>query len=129
MDRNFSESNVTAEALVRQVYLQRFTWFYELDQTHLTAINKDLGQVLSLMNPRHTPQTCSVLDSVIAMRDMFRRIERVRNEAEEKLERYDNSTLSASLASIEAYARGPPAFQWLSGYVRIYAADPDVVHA
>lgn len=108
MDGNYRESTVTAEALVRQVYLQRFTWFYDLDQTHLQAVNKTLGQgtlVLSLINPRHNPEICRVLDSVIAMRDMFARIDRVIKEAENKLERYESSTLSASLARIEGYAR------------------------
>lgn len=108
MDRNYRDSTVTAEALVRQVYLQRFTWFYELDQTHLTAINKSLGQgtlVLSLMNPQHNPQICSVLESVIAMRDMFARIDSLINEAKSKLENYEDSTLSATLARIDGYAR------------------------
>ena len=44
-------STVTAEALVRQVYLQRMTWFFELDAVHLQAINPNLGQdmIVSLM--------------------------------------------------------------------------------
>lgn len=106
--RNYKESTVTAEALVRHVYLQRFTWFYELDQAHLKAINTTLGQgtlVLSLMNPRHTPEICSVLDSVIAMRDMFARIDSVIKEAENKLEAYPDSALSNSLSRIDGYAR------------------------
>lgn len=108
MDSNYTESTVTAEALVRQVYLQRFTWFYELDQSHLQAINKTLGQgtlVLSLMNPRHNPEICSVLDSVVALREMFAVIDSVIKEAERKLEEYRNSTLSDSLARIDGYAR------------------------
>lgn len=108
IDRNYRESTVTAEALVRQVYLQRFTWFYELDQTHLTAIHTNLGQgtlVLSLMYPGHNPQICSILDSVIAMRDMFAQIDSVINEAKNKLENYKDSTLSATLARIDGYAQ------------------------
>ncbi|WP_272672235.1 MULTISPECIES: hypothetical protein [unclassified Providencia] len=108
MIRDYKESTVTVEALVRQVYLQRFTWFYELDQTHLQAINRSLCQgmyVLSLMNPRHNPETCSVLDSVIEMRDMFIQIDRVLQETEDRLSNTEYRDLRDSLTRIEGYAQ------------------------
>ncbi|KGA36251.1 hypothetical protein KU74_07235 [Pectobacterium brasiliense] len=103
---NYKESTATVEALVSQVYLQGFTWFYELDQKHLEAINIGLTSlhVLSLMNQEHNPETCSTLDSVIAIRNMFAQIDTVLNEANKKKDMFGDDSVRDSLARIEGYA-------------------------
>ncbi|CAI1207839.1 TPA: hypothetical protein ACKP7A_004686 [Serratia liquefaciens] len=101
---NYTESTVTAEALVRQVYLQRYMWFFELDVKHLQSINDHLrgDQILSLMDPQHNQEVCNTLDTVMAIRDMFARIGQVMEEAEQKAG--DEQSVSAALARIRGYA-------------------------
>ncbi|CAI2020156.1 Uncharacterised protein [Serratia proteamaculans] len=108
MVQNYTESTVTTEALVRQVYLQRYMWFFELDVKHLQSINHHLrgDHVLSLMNPQHNQEVCNALDTVIAMRHMFTQIGQVMKEAEQKAGTYDDddSKVSKALARIHGYA-------------------------
>ncbi|WP_342656141.1 hypothetical protein [Pantoea sp. RSPAM1] len=100
-------STVTTEALVRQVYLQRMTWFFELDAVHLKAINPNLGQdtIVSLMNPQSSSVICNTLDSVIALRDMFSNISMVLTAAEKKVNEWDDQKTREVLARIEGYAK------------------------
>lgn len=106
MVHNYSESTVTTEALVRQVYLKRMTWFFELDEKHLQSINSSLrvDQILSLMNPQHSQEVCNTLDTVMAMRDMFARIGQVMKEAEQKVATYNDENVSNALVRIRGYA-------------------------
>lgn len=99
-------STVTAEALVRQVYLQRMTWFFELDAAHLKAINGSLGQdmIVSLMNPQPSPEICNILDSVMALRDMFAKIGMVLAAADKKVNEWEDENTRSALARIEGYA-------------------------
>ncbi len=102
---NLPESTVTAEALVRQVYLQRYMWFFELDEKHLQSINRRLcgNHVLSLMDPQHNQEVCNTLDTVIAMRDMFTQIGQVMKEAEQKAGAYDDDSVRDALTRIHGY--------------------------
>lgn len=98
-------STVTAEALVRQVYLQRMTWFFKLDAVHLQAINPNLGQdmIVSLMNPQPSPVICNTLDSVIALRDMFSNIRMVLASAEKTVNDWNDQKTRDALARIQGY--------------------------
>jgi hypothetical protein len=100
-------STVTAEALVRQVYLQRMTWFFELDAVHLKAINPNLDQdmIVSLMNPQPSPDICNALDDVRALRDMFANIGMVLAAAKQKLNEWDDDKIRNALARIHGYAQ------------------------
>lgn len=100
-------STVTTEALVRQVYLQRMTWFFELDAVHLQAINPNLGQdiIVSLMNPQPSSVICNTLQSVIALRDMFSNIRMVLTQAEKKVKEWDDQKTRDALTRIEGYAK------------------------
>ncbi|WP_459379089.1 hypothetical protein [Serratia sp. ser-z] len=102
---NYTESTVTAEALVRQVYLQRYMWFFELDVKHLQSINDHLrgDQILSLMEPQHNQEVCNTLDTVIAMRDMFTQIGQVMNKAEQEAGAYDDDSVRDALTRIRGY--------------------------
>ncbi|MBH2866661.1 hypothetical protein I5L38_01915 [Serratia marcescens] len=102
---NYTESTVTAEALVRQVYLQRYMWFFELDVKHLQSINDHLrgDQILSLMEPQHNQEVCNTLDTVIAMRDMFTQISQVMNKAEQEAGAYDDDSVRDALTRIRGY--------------------------
>lgn len=100
-------STVTAEALVRQVYLQRMTWFFELDCVHLKAINPNLGQdmIVSLMNPQPSPVICNTLDSVIALRGMFSNISMVLTAAEQAVNDWKDQNTRDALARIQGYVK------------------------
>ncbi|ELZ3956703.1 hypothetical protein UM677_001828 [Cronobacter sakazakii] len=99
MGRGFRESTVTAETLVRRVYLQRMTWFFELDAPHLRSINTDLDQemILALMNPQHSPEVCKILDGVTALRDMFSDIKTVLDTAKKDIENDSDSELTRKM--------------------------------
>lgn len=104
---NRDASTVTAEALVRQVYLQRMTWFFELDAVHLKAINPNLGQdmIVSLMNPQPSPVICNTLDSVIALRDMFSNISMVLTAAEKTVNEWNDQKARDALARIQGHVK------------------------
>lgn len=99
MVRNFIDSTITSETLVRRVYLQRMTWFFELDAPHLKSINTDLDQemILSLINPQHSPEVCKILDTVTALRDMFSEIKKVLDTASKDIEYNSDSELTRKL--------------------------------
>ncbi|HHA1259674.1 TPA: hypothetical protein ACOEEM_004384 [Enterobacter asburiae] len=80
-----SDSKITAEALVRQVYLQRMFWFFELDKSSLAAIHGDLtsDEVLSLMPPEASEDVCKDVNQVAQTLAMFKKINEVRNNAEQ----------------------------------------------
>lgn len=104
---NRDASTVTAGALVRQVYLQRMTWFFELDAVHLKAINPNLGQdmIVSLMNPQPTPVICNILDSVIALRDMFSNISMVLTAAKKTVNEWNDQKARDALARIHGHLK------------------------
>lgn len=79
-------TNITAEALVRQVYLQRMFWFFELDRSSLTMINGQLAcdEVISLMEPQPNRAVCDEVEAVAQIREMYSQIEAVLKKAEEQ---------------------------------------------
>lgn len=102
--RDFRKSSVTVETLVRRVYLQRMTWFIELDASHLRSINTYLDQeiILDLINPQHSPEVCKTLDGVTALRDMFADIKKELGTAREYIEYNSDCELTRKmLARIE----------------------------
>ncbi|GKW03127.1 hypothetical protein ACS91J_03285 [Pectobacterium carotovorum] len=99
-------SNIAAYTLVRQVYLRKLNWFFELDKKSLDSIDPDLGRddVLTLMAPQPSLETCAALADVIAVRTMFLRIGEVVDEAEKKIDTYNYSDVREKLARIKGYA-------------------------
>ncbi|EDI2763645.1 hypothetical protein I4A95_004282 [Enterobacter hormaechei] len=83
--RRGHDSNITPEALVRQVYLQRMFWFFELDRSSLAAIDGVLtcDEVLSLMEPEPGREVCAEVNGVAQLLAMFSQIEAVRQQAEQ----------------------------------------------
>lgn len=84
--RHFNnEQNITAEALVRQVYLQRMFWFFELNRSSLAAINTNLtsDEILSLMQPEPNQDICGEVAQVAQTLEMFREIGAVRQKADQ----------------------------------------------
>lgn len=117
-NNNHASNTVTAEALVRQVYLQRMTWFFMLDAAHLKSIHDSLDQdmILSLMNPEPSPEICNTLEGVMALRDMFLHIRKVLDAAEEKLNEWDDQQARNTLARIHGYAKDNDLPLAFSGY-------------
>lgn len=64
--RRGHNSNITPEVLVRQVYLQRMFWFFELNRSSLAAIDGVLtcDEVLSLMEPEPGREVCAEVNGV-----------------------------------------------------------------
>lgn len=99
-------NTVTAEALVRRIYLQRMAWFFELDAMHLKSIHDTLGQelILSLMNPQPSQEICNTLESVMALRNMFTNIGMVIAAAEKKVNDWNDQPTRDALVRIKGYA-------------------------
>lgn len=100
-------NTVTHEALIRQVYLQRLTWFFELDEQSLKSIHFSLGQpqLLSLMGPKPDRKVCDTLADVNTMRSMFERIGVVLQQANKRVEEYLDNHVRENLARIHGYAK------------------------
>lgn len=99
-------SNIAADTLVRQVYLQKLNWFFELDKVSLESIDNQLGRddVLMLMAPQPSSEACAALADVIAVRNMFRVIGGIVSEAKNKVAEYNYSDVREKLARIMGYA-------------------------
>jgi len=84
--RRGHNSNITPEVLVRQVYLQRMFWFFELNRSSLAAIDGVLtcDEVLSLMEPEPGREVCAEVNGVAQLLAMFSQIEAVLQRAEEQ---------------------------------------------
>ncbi|WOJ30913.1 hypothetical protein R1917_00485 [Citrobacter koseri] len=96
-------SNITAEALVRQVYLQRMFWFFELDKSSLAAMEWDLtsDEVLSLMQPGSSQEVCEEVVLVANTLGMFRQIKDVLSQAEQDSD--DNNEVQEKLSVLKHY--------------------------
>lgn len=88
---NYQRSTITEATLVRQVYLQRMHWFFELDRTGLASVHRNLqtDSVASLLGEEPLEEVCSDLARVIAIRSLFREIVRVLDKADQQ--RHDDS--------------------------------------
>lgn len=117
-NNSHARNTVTAEALVRQVYLQRMTWFFMLDTAHLKSIHDSLGldMIQSLMNPDPSPEICNTLEGVMALRDMFLHIRSVLDAAEKKVNEWDDQQARDALARIRGYAKDNDLPLTFSGY-------------
>ncbi|MEI7192160.1 hypothetical protein WCT98_11010 [Pectobacterium brasiliense] len=107
-------NTVTAEALIRQIYLQRMTWFFELDETRLKSISLGQDLILSLMAPQSDAEICKSLDDVLALRKMFTQIRVVLDAAGKKVEQWNDENARNALARIQGHAKDnnlPLAFQ------------------
>lgn len=108
LNPHYFESTVTAEALIRQVYLQRLTWFFELDEESLKSINSGLTgyDVLMLMVSRPGQDHRLVLNDVIRLRNMYLSINSVIEEARYKLRNNnEDEYVSKTLTLLEEYAK------------------------
>lgn len=86
LGRRFNNNhNITAEALVRQAYLQRMFWFFELDRSSLAAFDANLtsDEILSLMQPEPSKDVCGEVAQVALTLEMFREISAVRQKADQ----------------------------------------------
>lgn len=84
LGRRFKNNqNITAEALVRQTYLQRMFWFFELDRSSLAAFDASLtsDEILSLMQPEPNQDVCGEVAQVALTLEMFREIGAVSQKA------------------------------------------------
>jgi hypothetical protein len=84
-NNNNSKQNITAEALVRLVYLQRMFWFFELDRSSLAAFDANLtsDEILSLMQPEPGQDVCGEVAQVALTLKMFRELDAVRQKADQ----------------------------------------------
>lgn len=98
-------SNISADSLVRHVYLEKQNWFFELDKKSLESIDPDLGRkdVLTLMSPQPSPKICAALANVISVRNMFRAIGGVMADAEHNVAQYNYTDVRDKLARIKGY--------------------------
>ncbi|ENG7704078.1 hypothetical protein ABVE67_004780 [Citrobacter freundii] len=99
-------SDITADCLVRQVYLEKLNWFFELDEQSLKSIDGQLsgGDVQILMAPQPSAEICETLADVISVRCMFRTIEAVINDAQNKVDEYGYTDVRDKLVIIRDYA-------------------------
>lgn len=101
-------NTVTIEALVRQAYVARMFWFFELDPESLKSIHRDLASsedFLMLMAPRPGAGASRALAEVLTLRAMFLNIGAVLNEAENKVERYGYEDIKAALIRIGVHVK------------------------
>lgn len=99
-------SDITADCLVRQVYLEKLNWFFKLDEQSLKSIDGQLsgGDVQMLMAPQPSAEICETLADVISVRHMFRTIEAVINDAQQKVDEYGYTDVRDKLVIIRDYA-------------------------
>lgn len=111
-------SNISADSLVRQVYLEKLSWFFELDKKSLDSIDPDLGRadVLTLMSPQPSAETCAALADVIAVRNMFWVIGRVKADAENAVAQYNYTDVREKLARIDGYVEDKALPLYFAGY-------------
>ncbi|MFM5086273.1 hypothetical protein [Aeromonas media] len=91
------KSEITELALVRQVYLRRMFWFFELDKKSLNSIHHHLGNdaIISLLNSEADVSTCRDLAYVSEVINMFREIEKVVEKGKQEIEYNEsNKTLA-----------------------------------
>ncbi|EHF2631061.1 hypothetical protein JZQ46_004470 [Salmonella enterica subsp. enterica serovar Panama] len=99
-------STITADHLIRKAYLQKLDWFFELDEQGLKSIDELLGRedVLMLMAPQPSVSACTTLADVISVRNMFRTIEAVISDAQNKVDEYGYTDVRDKLVIIRDYA-------------------------
>lgn len=99
-------SSITADHLVRKAYLEKLDWFFELDEQGLKSIDDLLGRedVLMLMAPQPSAAASTTLADVISVRNMFRTIEAVINDAQNKVDEYGYTDVRDKLVIIRDYA-------------------------
>lgn len=81
---NRRKSKITEPMLVRQVYIQRMFWFFELDKDSLASIHYNLPNytLCTLLNTEASDSACSDLAYVSEILNMFNEIDRVIEKGE-----------------------------------------------
>lgn len=78
-------STIIEPTLVRQVYLQRMYWFFKLDRTGLASIHRSLlsNDLMSVMDAEPCENICHDMARVVAIRDLFSKLSRELEKAEQ----------------------------------------------
>lgn len=111
-------SYISADTLVRHVYLEKQSWFFELDKKSLESIDPDLGRpdVLTLMSPQPSAETCAALADVMAVRNMFWNIGGIMADAETTVVQFNYTDVREKLARIKGYVEDKALPLYFAGY-------------